>query len=71
MGAFFVARFTYAVSRAFFWPFLGLAWCMGRTRAKKQVPNQWNFPRLLNRSQRARGLAGLPVSSESYTEKES
>ncbi len=46
-------------------PFLGLAWCKGRTRAKKQVPNQWNYPRLLNRSQRARGPVGLPVSSES------
>ncbi len=46
-------------------PILGLAWCIGRTRAKQQVPNQWNFPRRPNRSQRARGPAGLPVSSES------
>jgi hypothetical protein len=46
-------------------PILGLAWCRGRSRVKKQVPNQWNFPRPLNRSQRARGSAGLPVPSES------
>jgi hypothetical protein len=26
-------------------PILGLAWCSGESRAKKQVPNQWNFPR--------------------------
>jgi hypothetical protein len=45
------------------WPILGLAWCIGRTRAKQQVPNQWNFLRLLNRSQKAGGrlVSGSPA----------